>query len=416
MRGRQASLQFVAERTSAWIKDNRPEPGDREALAHADAEVAALQAFVMEAMGDEAPAFSGLLREIREALRQLPKPAEPEPPPPEPEAAPASADPAPGEAPSPAAPAGPPPARSAPALPSGDIGGRSDAEVLINRVAAFFSELSPTSAVPFLLSRALLWGEVERAPEAGLVPPPSPFRREGFATMQAEANHALLITEAETEFTQNPFWLDLQRYLATALKAMGAPAALAHAAVEDATAALVRRLPGLPSLTFQDGTPFADPMTVTWLSDLAATAGGGGGASSVSDEAVREAQAQAAGGDVPGAVAALMSGAGAPRDRFERAVAAAELCAAAGRPDVALGLLDDADTAIETYRLDVWDPAAAAKALRLLYACCTSLKAVPASPQREAALSDRADEAFARLARLDPAHALRSTPAPTPPA
>ncbi len=47
----------------------------------------------------------------------------------------------------------------------------------------------------------------------------------------------------------------------------------------------------------------------------------------------------------------LTADAGAPRDRFERTVAAAELCLGAGRADVALGLLETADAAIQAHQL-----------------------------------------------------------------
>lgn len=416
MRGRQAALQFVAERTSAWIQSNRAEPDDREALAHAEAETAALQEFVTEAMGEDAPAFSGLLREIREQLRRLPKPEPPKEDPP-----PAAEAPAAPAADAPAPPAGVP-APPAPAPPSGGDASFStakDAGIVVMKVAQFFREEDPYDAVAFGLVRAIRWNAIAGPPPTGKIPPPPKPRRDALAGMLTASNHAVLVREAEASFQQSPFhfWLDLQRLVAGALKALGAPAAAAHATVVDATASLVRRIPSLPTVTFQDGTPFADPLTAAWLEEIAAPAAGGGGAAgadSASADAIREARETASGGDVSGAVAALMAGAGNPRDRFERGVAAAEMCLGAGRPDVALALLDDADEAVRAHRLDVWDPDAAASALRLLHTCCVALRGSAGSPQRKTDLSDRADEAFARLARLDPALAMRSTPPPKP--
>jgi type VI secretion system protein VasJ len=419
MRGRQAALQFVAERTSAWIQNNRAEPDDREALEHAEAETSALQAFVTEAMGEDAPAFSGVLREIREQLRRLPKPE----PPPE-EAPPAPEADAPAASPTPASSAPSTPAPSASAAPSGGGGDASfstakEAGIVVMKVAQFFREEDPYDAVAFGLVRSVRWNAIPGAPPTGKIPPPPKPRRDALAGMLTAGNHAVLVREAEASFQQSPFhfWLDLQRLVAGALRALGAPAAAAHATVVDATASLVRRIPSLTTVTFQDGTPFADPLTVAWLQEIAAPAAGGGGgaaADSASADAIREARETASGGDVPGAVAALMAGAGNPRDRFERGVAAAEMCLGAGRPDVALALLDDADEAVRAHRLDVWDPDAAASALRLLHTCCTALRGSAGSPQRKTDLSDRADEAFARLARLDPALAMRSTPPPKP--
>ncbi len=408
MRGRQAALQFVAERASTWIQTERATPDDRQSLAHAEAEASALQAFATEAMGDDAPAFSGLVREVREQIRRLPKP-EPEPvadaePSSDPSAAPRPVDAAPAPTPASASPTG------------ADVAFTTakEAGLVVMKVAQFYREADPLDAVPFSLVRAVRWGAVAGTPPSGRIPPPLAARRDALAGMATAGNHAVLVREGEASFQQSPFhfWLDLQRLVATALQALGPPAAAAHTAVVDATAALVRRVPALPSATFQDGTAFADPLTRAWLDEVAAPAGAiVPREESASADAIQEARTQAAGGDVPGAVAGLMAGAGAPRDAFERRVAAAEMCLGAGRPDVGLALLDEADDALRAHRLDVWDPTAASAALRLLYTCATALQASAPAP-RKAALAERADDAFARLARLDPALAMRTTPPP----
>ena len=410
MRGRQAALQFVAERTSAWIQDNKAEPSDRESLTHAQTEAEALQAFVTETMGEDAPAFSGLVRELREQLRRLPKPKPPKPDPPPAKELEASTD---GDASSSDAPAAAP---AKPAPPPAASGGNasfttpSEAESVVMKVATFLQEDAPYNATAFALRRAIRWNGITTPPPTGVIPPPPGHRRDALAGMLTAANHPVLIAQGESSFPQAPyhFWLDLQRLLATSLKALGPPAAAALGVVESMTTAFVARFPSIPSLSFQDGTPFADPMTLAWLDDIAPSDGDGGGsdeATAASQEAIRDAKEKASSGDVPGAIAALMADAGAPRDRFERTVTAAELCLGAGRPDVALGLLDDADAAILTHRLDIWDPPSAARALRVLYTCCSALVNTP----NGADLAQRADEVFNRLARVDPGHALRST-------
>ena len=412
IRGRQAALQFVAERTSAWIQDNKAEPSDRESLANAQAEAEALQAFVTEAMGEDAPAFSGLVRELREQFRRLPKPKPPkEDPPPakEPDAS-SSAEAASDEpASAPAKPA-PPPASGGDA----SFSTPSEAESVVMKVATFLQEQDPFNATAFAIRRAVRWNGLAAPPPTGVIPAPPGHRRDALAGMVSSGNHTVMVAQGEGTFPQAPyhFWLDLQRLIATSLKTLGPPAAGALAVIETTTTALVARFPSLPSLTFQDGTPFADPMTLAWLDDIAPSDGEGGGgdeATAASQEAIREAKEKASGGDVPGAIAALMADAGAPRDRFERTVTAAELCLGAGRPDVALGLLDDADAAILTHRLDIWDPTAAARALRVLYTCCSALASSAPNSPSGGALIERADEVFNRLARVDPGHALRST-------
>lgn len=419
MRARQSAMQFMAERLNGWAEGVRATEADRDAIEHAVAETAALQAFTTEAMGDDAPALSGLARTLREALRQLPARAAPEPPP----AAPEPAAAAPAASPQDVASA-PAPSAAPAAAASGAPGSVSDAQADVFRAAGFLREQDPLDATARLLVRAVRWGEVAAPPpdEGGrtFVPAPPPGNRDALAALLAAGNLAALAQAGEDLFPEPPFhfWLDLQRLLATALEAQGPPARAAHAAVVDATAAFVRRLPTLPALAFDDGTPFADPMTVAWLDEICASGGGGAPReTSAAQTAIGEARAQAGGGDVPGAVADLVGGAGAPRDRFERGVAAAELCLAAGRPDVALALLDDADDAIRLHRLDVWDPAAASAALRLLHAASTAVLGgavgggtVP--EERQAALRARADDAFARLARIDPGVAMRTALSP----
>jgi type VI secretion system protein VasJ len=423
MRARQSALQFMAERLNGWAETQTATPADREALEHTLNELTALQAFTTETMGDDAPPLSGLARTIREALRRLPAPepeAPPEPPPAE--AAPSDAAPAataPGRrvAPPPAA-AAPP---SAPAAPAGStaFSTPSEANTVVLRAAGFHREQSLLSVPAALLVRAVMWGQLAQAPPAEggrtKLPAPPQARRDVLVGLATAGNHEAMVRAGEGVFQESPFhfWLDLQRLVATSLAALGAPAAPARAAVVDAVAALVRRLPALPTLAYADGTPFADPLTVAWLDEIAAAQGGGeASAPDPALEAVREAQAQASAGDVPGAVAALVAGAGAPRDRFARSVAAAELCLGAGRADVALALLDDADEALRLHRLDIWDPPVARTALRLLHAACTALLAAAAPPDRKAALAARADDAFARLARLDPGLAMRAAAAP----
>jgi len=406
IRGRQAALQFVAERTSAWIQDNKAEPGDRESLTHAQTEAEALQAFVTEAMGEDAPAFSGLVRELREQLRRLPKPKPPKPDSPPAKEANASA---PADASSSSAPA-PPPASGGDATFSTP----SEAESVVMKVATFLQEADPYNATAFALRRAIRWNGLTAPPPTGVIPAPPGHRLSALAGLLAASNHPAMISQGEGTFPQAPyhFWLDLQRLIAASLKALGPPAAAALAVVETTTSAFVARFPSLPSLSFQDGTPFADPMTLAWLDDIAPSEGDGGGsdeATAASQEAIREAKEKASSGDVPGAIAALMADAGAPRDRFERTLTAAELCLGAGRADVALGLLEDADTAIQTHRLDIWDPASAARALRVLYTCCSALASSAPNAPNGNALTQRADEVFNRLARVDPGHALRST-------
>src|SRR5690606_6010239 len=67
------------------------------------------------------------------------------------------------------------------------------------------------------------------------------------------------------------FWLDLNLASFTALSNLPAGQAAA-AAVQQETAALLARMPALPTLCFADGSPFADARTQAWLSSRAPVA------------------------------------------------------------------------------------------------------------------------------------------------
>jgi len=55
-----------------------PQPEEREALELAVEASAAIQAYAMATLGEQAPALSGLTNGLRERVRRLPKPPEPE--------------------------------------------------------------------------------------------------------------------------------------------------------------------------------------------------------------------------------------------------------------------------------------------------------------------------------------------------
>jgi type VI secretion system protein VasJ len=70
---------------------------------------------------------------------------------------------------------------------------------------------------------------------------------------------------AEDAFATAPFLLDCQRAVHGALAALGPEYAEAAEAVRQETTLLVQRLPGLETLRFSDGTPFATQETAAWL-------------------------------------------------------------------------------------------------------------------------------------------------------
>ena len=425
MRARRAAFEFMTGRlsdaVSAW-----PPPGtdERESLDEAVAAVGALQAFVSEEMGDDAPALSGLLRTLTERQRRVPAeaaPAEEAPaPPPEGPATQAPAPPAPAEATASEA-AAPPPAPAPPAAGGGVVptngtagGGAVDAGAdpvrAVLQAAAALREGDAGSAAAVRLVRVVRWDALQAAPPsqdgATRIEAPPARRRDALAAL-AGSDPLLFAEQAEQALAAPPFhfWLDLQHLADGALAGLGAGHADARAALRAETARLVERLPALLDLSFRDGTPFADAATRAWVAGLspAPPAHGGGGADeggAGADDALAEARTRANAGDLAGALDRLAGSAPAGRAGFVRRLRTAELCLGAGRADLALALLRALAADADARGLDAWEPALAADVYAAL-----------GQSARQAGEPDEAGGADARLAAVAPARAARLRPA-----
>ena len=414
MRARRAAFEFMTGRlgdaVSAW-----PPPGadEGEPLDEAVTAVGDLQAFVSDEMGDDAPALSGLLRTLTERQRRVPE-----------EAAPAEEAPA-EEAPAPPAPAeataseaaAPPPAPAPPAAGGGVVptngtagGGAVDAGAdpvrAVLQAAAALREGDAGSAAAVRLVRVVRWDALQAAPPssggATRIEAPPARRRDALAAL-AGSDPLLFAEQAEQALAAPPFhfWLDLQRLADGALAGLGAGHADARAALRAEAARLVDRLPALLDLRFRDGTPFADAATRAWVAGLSPTppAHGGGGAAeggTDADDALAEAQAQAASGDLVGALDRLAESASAGRAGFVRRLRTAELCLGAGRADLALALLRALAADADARGLDAWEPALAADVYAAL-----------GQAARQAGEPDEAVGADAQLAAVAPARAAR---------
>ena len=119
----------------------------------------------------------------------------------------------------------------------------------------------------YTLQRAAIWLPVRELPPSidgrTELPPPGGEVRGAIAAAMAGGTPAGALSMCEDAATESLFWFDAHRIAAEALSAMGhAPAARA---VRAQTGALLGRLPGLGELRFNDGTPFAEPLTREWL-------------------------------------------------------------------------------------------------------------------------------------------------------
>lgn len=418
MRGRGSALQFISDRLSDWISSTDFEQADRASLVAAREALQDIQEFGLEEMGEHAPSLSGLLNDLEDVIDSLPEP-EPETTPEsesEPSAEPTdeadSEETATEEARSSA---------STPSAPS-EMGSESDATMAVTRAAAFLREQDLTDPIPYRLLRSIQWGVLRDPPpnEGGetRLDPPRKQRRTYLTGLLEDGEYETLVREGESSFQGGTFflWLDLQRLIASALDALGAPYETAHEAVMVDVARLVHRLPVLPSLSYSDGTPFASPLTVDWIETEVQPLLGdeGDGSSTPADgelpvaEQYEEARQRLGGGALDEALALMREGASedaSGKESFHRRLYVAQLCMKGEQPAVARSLLDELHAAIERHALDTWNPALALEVWTTRCRCYDTL-AQDAPAEKAEALLAEANTSFEHVCRVDATKAL----------
>ncbi len=407
MAARRNAIQFLVERLGDWMELNLPSPQDRDNVVWATEEVEALQEFAAAEMGDEAPAFSLVLRILRDHLRKLP---DPEAAAAEAQAAPAGGD---GEAAGSVDGVAPSSTSVPPAQGVGEITSEDDVARAIVKSAAFLRAQNAYSASAFRLVRLLRFGDLTDLPPTEgnktFMEGPTSQRREALDGMLQRGEFPDLLPAVEEAFLEVPlhFWLDLQRLAATALGGLGAPARPAYEAVVAESLSLYQRLPGIVKLTFADGTPFASPITQSWFEELSAATGASGDVPvGEIDEDLEEdlttAKRLADEGKLADAMRALSPVGLTRRAAFQRRLHSADICFKAGRPEVARPILEDLDHQVEVHGLEGWEPGLVLRLLHHLLRCHEALES--AAPDHEkAAWGDRRQAVFQRICRLDPA-------------
>lgn len=395
MAARKNAIQLLVDRAREWLDAYRPQAPDAERLAQIRAGVEEFQTFADERMAENAPVFSRLIQALESKQVAAEKPLSTK-----------SAEDDGGDD------EGGPAVLSSPA----------DAATSVLVAATFLRELDRTDATPYRLSRAVRWGGLRNLPpnQDGKTQLPAYIeQRKIFLVGRLEkAEFDTLINDAETSFLDSPFWLDLQRYLYTAMEALGEPFAAAREVILAETALLIRRFPDLPALTFNSGAPFADSDTHLWLDTRVISALGSGtseadlsvadGEEDALEARYKEARQLLAGGDLEGALALMAEGEApgeAGRDSFRRQLYVAALCRQGGRVAVARAVLEGLDAEIDRAGVSAWEPALALRAWTALHACYTAL-ARDGSKDAQASVRQAAERLVEKVARLAPRQAL----------
>lgn len=410
-RRRKARLEVLTDRFSeqGWFRDNQPKPDEFDAIDLCVTRIVEFEAAIKEKMPDDEADVAKFVRGIKELAGRRPKPVAPTP------AAPVAGD---GAAPATSAPV----ATDGGGIATQEINDVSGAVNALLSAATFIRKADDANPLPYAIVRIIKWSKValpsSDQAKFQIPKPEGPI----MDTLSHQFNNQMwdkLLKNAEGAFRSNdPFWLDLQRYVCEAMRGLGPNYEKARYAVMGVTGGLINRLgEGLYELTFKDGTPLCSGETKMWIdSEVAAGGGGDGGGSAAGDngrlaEASAKAKKLAGAGKLKEALAELQGGLRActqRRDRFLWRVRIAQLCFDAKRFRIATPLLEECQDEIKRFRVDEWEPLLAVDVAQTLYRCRKSVTAGEKSPAPEV-LKDVRDT-FAWLCQLDPLAALAAEP------
>jgi hypothetical protein len=167
---------------------------------------------------------------------------------------------------------------------------RSEAIDTITQAVAFLRSQNPRDVIPYRILRSVRWDN-QQLPSSDPKDPnynpdwrgnkapfplPQSDRRADLNKLVESKNWEALLKQSEELFAEGNchFWLDLQRYIDTALRGLGADYDAVRKAILRETAMLVNRLPKITELSYRDGTridgtkcpiSFADEETKAWI-------------------------------------------------------------------------------------------------------------------------------------------------------
>lgn len=304
------------------------------------------------------------------------------------------------------------PAQAAPAAATAlDLASLDQLPEALRSLSAAMIARSTADPGAYLLARIGSWWRIRQLPpneggRTGAMPPVEEFA--AVTALRASGQNAEALRALNDLVWTAPFWFEGHRLTAEILGSLGPEHAAARATVAGAMSLLLTRFPELLDLSFNDGKPFVDPATRSWIE----ASGGGGGRSADQgdgiDRALGEARALVADGKAPDALellANLTRGEIGGRVRLVRQIAQARFCLDVGLVGAALPLLDHLEAMLKAHDLESWEPALAVQVAELRFRALTHSDAprLMLEERRRSAL----EETRLRLVRLDLAAAAR---------
>jgi type VI secretion system protein ImpA len=300
---------------------------------------------------------------------------------------------------------------------------REDALQRLAIVAHFLRHESPVNPVPYLLLRALRWGELRAAGATlnpALLEAPPTEKRTLIKKMSMEGDWAGVLENSEQAMSLpcGRGWIDLQRYAVRACESLGSDYEPVAAGIRSGLKALLADYPDLLSSSLMDDTPAANAETQTWLKEsilplppvppepeflpAAMSQGSTSGSSNGEKTAdvIELAMSAARSGKVQEAIGILtreMNNERTGRGRFQRHIQLANIFLATKHEAIAYPILVELAEEIERRKLEEWEEASiVAQPLALLYRCADKLGRDDAEKEK----------IYQKLCRLDPGQAL----------
>jgi type VI secretion system protein VasJ len=415
-RARINAVAWMADLVNQALTGKDVTLADGDAVRTCDEALKDLDQLLSEKLGD-AYAGPGQLRSLmRDKVRAIPEP-------------PKAPDPATATAVDGAASAGAPPEAVAAQAPAGPASPTRVDQVddavlasvkIITDAAAVLRAAEPAGPWPYILQRMGAWLMFVAPPQMEngrtYVPSPGDGHTGDFQELTNGQKWRELLDKAEGMIADQPLWLDLHRHVARAMEGLGAEFVAARDVVGREVSHFVARMPDLVSMAFNDGMPFADAATKSWLEEEAAKWGAGGGSAasaavSAEDEEVAkrfaEAETMVAGGKIPDGLAlavALADRSPDARARFRARLRIGKMALDAAKPDLARGMLEHLLSDVERHGLEIWEPATCATLYSYLFTATREVvRAKGGSPELEA----KEQQLFDKLCRLDPASAIK---------
>ncbi len=298
----------------------------------------------------------------------------------------------------------------------------SNAQQIILRACAYMRENQPDDPIPYRLSRIIKWHPVVKLPPSNNsrteLPGILPQLVQGFQNLMNSGDWDKLLRQSENNFTNSPFWFDLQRFIDKSLSELGGTFRSVQQVIREELAFLVKRLPQILDLQFKNGIAFADAQTKMWIetevlpsvsmyeSEDKKTIEPGTNVMITETEDIEKTLAEAkrltANGEFQKAISLLLEkaeSATSPREQFIWKINIAELCLESGHIKVASQLLEVMDSDIKRFSLEQWEPDLSIRVIKSLLQC--KRKMIQDTRQPSAEITEQVNDLFSRLCQLD---------------